>query len=1299
MKTTTKLFFAAMMLATSLTLTVQAGTIGYWRFENAGNLGLDSSGNGRDLTPQNSPTSTNLPATGSGGACQYFSKTIPQTLQTNTLGARLGTTSYFSRANEAAFGVTTQFTVEAFCNLSTVAAGVTYPIASRWSQTGSGVVPISWVLAVRKDAGGIIRLRMTGSADASTGFALITSNLSLTLNTDYYIAFVFNAGTVTFYAADMSAPTPVLQSETNLLKGVGGTTMTSLTNTATTFRVGAFQSAASTFVYLTNSLLDEVRFADRALPVGELLFSPASLPGIVIAPQNFEGSAGNNASFSVTASGTPPLYYQWYAGSSPITSATNSSLVVSNLTPAQSGNIYSVVVTNFVGSVTSTPPAVLTILNVSSPTVGYWRFEDPANLGLDSSTNAIALTTNGAPVGVALPDALSGAPGALFPKTIPPLSGQTNIGGLQLDGASLLRRAAGAAVLMQTQFTAEVFFNVSSVPASTTIPLMSQWNEFNNQSGWMLAVREQTAGVGDLHLRFVASQTGSPQIATNSQRWVLSANKDYYAAVTFNAGTVTFYLADLSSTNPVLESETIVGSITNIYNTSADFRVGAFQNGTTSITNLIYFSGLMDEARLSRVAVAPAALLYPPPAPPLIDLAPKDVAVAEHDNATFTTTASGQQPFSYQWYVGTTPITSATNTTLILTNVSLAQNGTLYSVVVTNSVGSVTSAPAMLTVVDVSGPTIGYWRFENPDDIGLDSSGSGLELTNFGSSASATLPDSSSGSPGALFAKTIPQTGQTNINALSLDGGSYLFRSDYPSLTVRTQFTAEVYFNARQSYYGTLMPLVSDYDEPGNKRSWLLGVKEQTAGVGDLRLTLNVSRDGSATAGTNFWSGTATRWVLTPGNDYYAAVTFNAGSVTFYLADLSSTNPVLESQTLTATATTVFDTSADFRIGGYKLSSGSPSVFPGLVDEVRVSRVALDSYSLLVPPPDYPVIQTAPQDTAVAPNTDASFSIAATGKPALAYQWYSGTSRISGATNTTLTVSNVSLAQSGNLYQVVVTNSYGSVTSAPAMLWVNATVGYWRFENQADLGLDLSGNDLELTNSGSPAGMTLSDAGSGNPGAFFSKTILLTGQTNTSALQLDGTSAYLFRSDSFLCNVKSQLTVEGFFNMSSVSNNTYPIASQYSDVNNQRSWVFGVREDTGGTPRLRLTMTQDGTLNTGEYSALFATSWAIQTKHDYYAAVVYNAGNLKFYLADLSSTNPVLNSQSITGLVTSVFDTTADLRVGGWESVSAGNIVYFPGLLDEVRVHALRFLRNSYCFLKRCRVCRRVCRRYPAIPL
>jgi hypothetical protein len=656
-------------------------------------------------------------------------------------------------------------------------------------------------------------------------------------------------------------------------------------------------------------------------------------------------------------------------GATPVAGATNTTLALTNVSLSQNGTLYSVVVTNIVGSITSAPVA-LTVVDVSSPTIGYWRFENPGDLGLDSSGSGLELMNSGSSASASLPDSLSGSPGALFAKTIP-LTSQTNINALSLDSLSYLFHSAYPSLQVGAQFTAEAFFNVSFVPPNTTLPLVSRWDNLNNQNGWVFAVREQTFGMGDLHLRAAVSQNGSSQvIVINSQRWVLAPGKDYYAAMTFNAGTITFYLADLSSTNPVLESETIVSStVTNVFNTAADFRVGAYETSVTdtnSVSSFSYLPGLIDEVRVSRVALAPAALLYPPPAMPFIDLAPKDVVIAEHNNATFTITASGQQPLSYQWYVGATPITSATNTTLTLTNVSLAQNSNLYSIVVTNSVGSVTSTPALLTVVDVSSPTIGYWRFENPADIGLDSSGSGLELTNFGSSASVPLPDSLSGSPGALFAKTILLTGQTNMDALTLDGASYLARSGYPSFTVSTQFTAEAFFNLSSAPTNKSIPLVSHWSDYNSQNGWVFALREQTPGMGDLHLRLSVSQNG----GSQVISTNAQSWVLSTNKDYYAAARFNAGTITFYLADLSSTNPVVQSETIVSSITNVYNNSSDFRVGAYQsdwANSNTFNIFTGLMDEVRVSRVALRGSQLLLPAPlpGVPAILTATASNAV----------------------------------------------------------------------------------------------------------------------------------------------------------------------------------------------------------------------------------------------------------------------------------------------------------------------------------------------
>ncbi len=75
-------------------------------------------------------------------------------------------------------------------------------------------------------------------------------------------------------------------------------------------------------------------------------------PTITSQPTNQSVAYSNNAIFSVTASGSWPLSFQWLFNKAKILDATNNSLLVSNIGPANLGN-YSVVITNAYGSVTS----------------------------------------------------------------------------------------------------------------------------------------------------------------------------------------------------------------------------------------------------------------------------------------------------------------------------------------------------------------------------------------------------------------------------------------------------------------------------------------------------------------------------------------------------------------------------------------------------------------------------------------------------------------------------------------------------------------------------------------------------------------------------------------------------------------------------------------------------------------------------------------------------------------------------------------------------------------------------------
>ncbi len=68
------------------------------------------------------------------------------------------------------------------------------------------------------------------------------------------------------------------------------------------------------------------------------------------------------------------------------------------------------------------------------------------------------------------------------------------------------------------------------------------------------------------------------------------------------------------------------------------------------------------------------------------------------DDVTFNVVAAGTAPLSYQWFLNSVPLEDQTTDTLLLTNVTLADSG-VYRVAVTNIFGSITSAPAALSVL------------------------------------------------------------------------------------------------------------------------------------------------------------------------------------------------------------------------------------------------------------------------------------------------------------------------------------------------------------------------------------------------------------------------------------------------------------------------------------------------------------------------------------------------------------------------------------------------------------------------
>ena len=86
-----------------------------------------------------------------------------------------------------------------------------------------------------------------------------------------------------------------------------------------------------------------------------------------------------------------------------------------------------------------------------------------------------------------------------------------------------------------------------------------------------------------------------------------------------------------------------------------------------------------------------------------------------------------------------------------------------------------------------------------------------------------------------------------------------------------------------------------------------------------------------------------------------------------------------------------------------------------------------------------PTITTQPQSQTVKEGTAVTFSVVASGRAPLSYQWQRNGANIAGATSASYTLSSPTVADSGAQFRVVVTNTVGSVTSSAATLTVTGT--------------------------------------------------------------------------------------------------------------------------------------------------------------------------------------------------------------------------------------------------------------------
>ena len=128
------------------------------------------------------------------------------------------------------------------------------------------------------------------------------------------------------------------------------------------------------------------------------------------------------------------------------------------------------------------------------------------------------------------------------------------------------------------------------------------------------------------------------------------------------------------------------------------------------------------------------------------------------------------------------------------------------------------------------------------------------------------------------------------------------------------------------------------------------------------------------------------------------------------------------------------------------------------------------SYSppaMMTPSATAPTISTQPANVSIVSGNTATFTVAAAGTAPLTYQWQKNGTPVAGATGASYTTPAESVSDTGAMFDVVVMNSAGSVTSANATLTVTATSmsDVATFKNDvARTGQNLSESTLTLAN-------------------------------------------------------------------------------------------------------------------------------------------------------------------------------------------------------------------------------------------
>jgi hypothetical protein len=396
---------------------------------------------------------------------------------------------------------------------------------------------------------------------------------------------------------------------------------------------------------------------------------------------------------------------------------------------------------------------------------------------------------------------------------------------------------------------------------------------------------------------------------------------------------------------------------------------------------------------------------------PIFTTQPAAQTIAPAGTAVFTVTVTGTPAPTLQWQVSTnggsswtnltntSPYSGVTTSTLTITGAGAGLNTNQYRCVATNTVGVGISNAAILTVGIPTAPTFSLQPSSQAATVGatalFSATASGIPTPTLQWQVSTD-----GGANWTNLTNITPYSGVTTgtltVSSVALGQTGYQYRS----VATNTQGSANS--NAATLTVNGIAPTISG--QPS----------DQAATVGNT-VTFSFATSGGNPVPTLKWqlsTDGGVNWTDLANTGIYSGVTTTTLTLTNVTLGLSGNK---YRGVATNTAGTGTSSSAALTVSSAPTPPNPSSTTAPAITTQPVSQLAIAGGS-------------------------AVFSVVATGNPAPSYQWRRNGANISGVTGSTLTVTGLSLSDSGAVFDVVASNSAGSATSTAAILTVTSAI-------------------------------------------------------------------------------------------------------------------------------------------------------------------------------------------------------------------------------------------------------------------